>query len=110
VDRKLQERIQHHVLTPLSKVKLEDTLFDDQRMSVVWPPRDIGLAIVLMFIVLFSVEAKPFAAWRTSYHGSASDIPVQPCNLANFYPFCGECVGAVRPEMMSVQEWRFALR
>jgi hypothetical protein len=33
VDRKLQERIQHHVLTPLSKAKLEDILFDDQRMQ-----------------------------------------------------------------------------
>jgi hypothetical protein len=75
-----------------------------------WPACDIGLAVLLMFTVLFNVEAKPFAAWRASNHGPAPDLHVQPCNLANFYPFCGEFVGAVRPEMMSVQECRFALR
>ena len=69
-------------------------------LSVVWPPRDIGLAIVLMFPVLFSVEAKPAAAWRAYNDVPASDLPAQPCNPANSIP-CGGVVPAEQPVMIA---------
>jgi hypothetical protein len=62
--------------------------------------RDIGLAIVLMFTVLFSVEAKPAAAWRAYNDVPASDLPAQPCNPANSIP-CGGVVPAEQPVMFA---------
>jgi hypothetical protein len=33
------------------------------------------------------------------------DLPARLCNLANFYPFCGDLVGAVRPEKTLTMQW-----
>ena len=44
VDRKLQERIQQHVLAPLAKAEAEDQLFDDRAMETLgYAPEEIDL-------------------------------------------------------------------